>query len=193
MNKTNAALIASQQTADELIAQDKIPAKTQVFIADGAPIEIGGIAITRFATSHDCEGSSGYSFILPDQKKVCVCTDLGTVTDEVKSALNGSDLVILESNHDVDMLKRGPYPPELKVRILSDRGHLSNSLCATQLKALLQGGTKRFILGHLSQHNNTPMLAKSCATNALMDLGAQIDKDYILTVAKPNGNGVTII
>lgn len=193
LNKTNAILIGSEKTCEELVSSDKVPAKTQVLIADNNSIDLNGIIINRFATSHDCVGSSGYSFILPDQKKVCVCTDLGIVTDEVHKALLGSDLVMLESNHDVDMLKRGPYPPELKVRILSERGHLSNNLCAGELKTLLQNGTKRFILGHLSQHNNTPLLAKSCATAALMDLGAQIDKDYILTVAKPNGNGVTVI
>ncbi len=193
LNKTSASLIASKQTAEALILADKIPSKTQIIIADQGTVEISGIAVNRFATSHDCEGSSGYTFILPDGKKVAVCTDLGVVTNDIRNALSGSDLVLLESNHDIEMLKRGPYPPELKIRILSDKGHISNSACASELKALLQSGTKRFILGHLSQHNNTPLLAKSCATAALMDLGAQIDKDYLLTVAKPNGNGVMVI
>ena len=115
------------------------------------------------------------------------------MTDTVQQAIIGSDLVLLESNHDIEMLKKGPYPPQLKVRILSDKGHLSNNICAAELKTLLQNGTKRFILGHLSQHNNTPLLAKSCATAALMDLGAKIDKDYLLYVATPNNNGVSII
>ena len=105
----------------------------------------------------------------------------------------GSDLVLLESNHDVEMLKKGPYPPELKVRILSDKGHISNTACATELKNLFENGTRRFILGHLSQHNNTPLLAKRCATSALIDLGAEIDRDYTLTIAKPSDNGVTVI
>ena len=91
------------------------------------------------------------------------------------------------------MLKKGPYPPDLKMRILSDHGHLSNNACAAALKDLLQNGTKRFILGHLSQHNNTPLLAKSCAEASLMDIGAKNDSDYILSVAKPNGNGVTVL
>jgi phosphoribosyl 1,2-cyclic phosphodiesterase len=91
------------------------------------------------------------------------------------------------------MLKSGPYPPQLKVRILSDKGHLSNNMCANELKNLLQSGTKRFILGHLSQHNNTPLLAKSCAEAALIDLGAKMGSDYILNIAKPCNNGVTVI
>ena len=91
------------------------------------------------------------------------------------------------------MLKRGPYPANLKVRILSEQGHISNNVCANELPVLLEKGTKRFILGHLSRHNNTPMLAKSCAQARLMDLMAENGKDYILTVAKPDGNGVTVI
>lgn len=193
LNKTGASLITSEQTAKTLTESDKIPAKTQVIITDHNPIEINGIVVNRFSTSHDCEGSSGYTFILPDNKKVAVCTDLGIVTDQVRNALDGSDLVLFESNHDIEMLKRGPYPPELKIRILSDKGHLSNPVCAGEIKRLLQSGTKRFILGHLSQHNNTPMLAKSCTTSVLMDIGAQIDKDYLLTVARPQGNKVTVI
>jgi phosphoribosyl 1,2-cyclic phosphodiesterase len=91
------------------------------------------------------------------------------------------------------MLKSGPYPPQLKARILSDLGHLSNNLCANELKNLFSNGTRRFILGHLSQHNNTPLLAKSSAEAALMDLGAKQGCDYILNVAKPTNNGVTVL
>ena len=193
LNKTNAKLIASADTLETLTVMDKIPAKTDVICLDKDYADICGIGIKRFSTSHDCKGSSGYVLSLPDGKKVSVCTDLGIVTDEVRNAINGSDLVLLESNHDVAMLKRGPYPPDLKVRILSEKGHISNNACASELPFLLQNGTKRFILGHLSQHNNTPMLAKSCAEASLMDLSAINGKDYILTVAKPSGNGVTVI
>ena len=193
LNKTSACLIASKQTAESLAESDTIPAKTEVIVISEKPITVGGIEISRFATSHDCVGSSGYTFLLPDTKKVAVCTDLGIVTDTVRDAISGSDVVLMESNHDIEMLKNGPYPPFLKARILSDHGHISNNICAAELKRLFQNGTKRFILGHLSQRNNTPLLAKSCATAALMDFGAQIDKDYILTVAKPSANGVTVI
>ncbi len=193
LNKTCASVIASEKTVNKLIENNCIPAKTEIITIDSSPIEIGGILINRFATSHDCDGSSGYTFSLPDGKKVAVCTDLGVITDTVRNAIMGSDLILLESNHDIEMLKKGPYPPELKVRILSDKGHISNIVCANELKNLLKNGTKRFILGHLSRHNNTPLLAKSCAESALMDLSAKINKDYILTVAKPCGNGVTVI
>lgn len=193
LNKTSACVIASLKTAETLAENGVIPAKTKVIIAEDKPLQIGGIEISRFATSHDCEGSSGYTFMLPDNKKIAICTDLGVITDTVRAALLGSDVALMESNHDIEMLKNGPYPPFLKARILSEQGHISNNICAAELKKLFESGTKRFILGHLSQQNNTPLLAKSCATAALMDLGAQIDKDYFLTVARPSSNGVTVI
>ncbi|MBP3600557.1 MAG: MBL fold metallo-hydrolase [Clostridia bacterium] len=192
LNKLKIPLIASEKTIEALIKFNKIPQGAKL-IAIEDTAEVDGIIINRFATSHDCEGSSGYSFILPDQKKFTLCTDLGIVTDEVRNALNGSDLVLLESNHDVEMLKRGPYPPELKIRIMSDKGHISNNVCSAELVKLLKNGTKRFILGHLSQNNNTPLVARSSAEAALMDIGAENGKDYLLYVAHPQGNGVTVI
>lgn len=193
LNKTNIALFASETTLETLRGFDKIPAKTKLFSMDDNKIEIGGIIVERFATSHDCDGSSGYSFVLPDKKRVAVCTDSGIVTDSMRKSLKGNDLVLLESNHDIEMLKRGPYPPHLKMRILSDKGHLSNNACACELNALVGTGTTRVILGHLSQHNNTPMLAKATAEAALMVNGAQNGRDYILSVARPQNNGVTVI
>ena len=193
LNKLKVPLIASEKTLESLIRYDKLPKDARVIPIYDDTIEINGIEIQRFATSHDCVGSSGYTFILPDFKKFSLCTDLGIVTDEVREALAGSDIVLLESNHDIEMLKKGPYPPELKMRIMSDRGHISNPVCAAELVRLLKGGTKRFILGHLSQNNNTPLIARSCAEAALIDIGAENGKDYILSVAKPTGNGVTVI
>ncbi len=193
LNKTGCALVASETTANTLIESNSVPQKTKIIIADDKPLEVGGIEISRFATSHDCDGSSGYTFLLPDGKRIAICTDLGVVTDSVRNALTGSDLVLLESNHDVEMLKKGPYPPFLKMRILSEKGHISNNVCAAELKNLLENGTTRFILGHLSQHNNTPLLAKSCAEAALIDLGAKNGSDYILSVAKPCDNGVCVL
>ena len=192
LNKIKTPVIASSQTFEALIAADRIPANAKVIVIEDE-FDINGILVRRFATSHDCEGSSGYSLILPDGKKFTLCTDLGVVTDTVRSAIIGSDALLFESNHDVEMLKRGPYPPQLKVRIMSDKGHISNAACAAELKAFLNGGTTRFILGHLSQKNNTPLLARSSAEASLMDMGAQNGIDYKLTVAAPTGNGVTVV
>lgn len=192
LNKNDIPLIASEQTVKALVESGKVPPKTKIIVADG-DIDVNGLIVKRFATSHDCEGSSGYSVFLPDGKKLTLCTDLGVVTEQVREAISRSELVLLESNHDVEMLKKGPYPPSLKLRILSDKGHISNNACAAELKILLNSGTTRFILGHLSKNNNIPMLAKKTAESALIDLGAQNGKDYILSIAAPQGNGVTVI
>jgi len=193
LSKTRAEVFASAKTLETLIELNKIPEGIKVTPLDGNETVAAGIKIRRFATSHDCEGSSGFNLFLPDGKKFTLCTDLGIMTDCVRDSLKGSDLVLLESNHDVEMLKNGPYPNVLKVRILSDKGHISNAVCAAELKTLLECGTERFILGHLSQNNNTPVIARSCAEASLMDLGAKNGKDYLLSVASPAGNGVTVL
>lgn len=194
LNKTNANLIASQETLNALIGLNIVPSQTKVTVIEsGKSLSVGDVQIDRFATSHDCVGSSGYTFTVNEGKKISVCTDLGIVTDEVRQALLGSDAVLIESNHDVNMLKKGPYPAELKVRIMSDKGHISNNACAAELPNLIKNGTTRFILGHISLHNNTPILALSTAKAALADIGAVEGRDYLLTAAKPLGNGVTVI
>lgn len=192
LSKTNIELIASSDTLETLASADKIPAGTKTVALDNGVLELNGIEIMRFPTSHDCKGSSGYCFTLPDNQRVAVCTDLGVVTDHVRKAITGCETILLESNHDIEMLKKGMYPPQLKMRIMSEIGHISNNACSAELANLLKNGTKRFILGHLSRENNTPLLAKSCAEAALMDVGAKNGKDYILTVASPSGNGVTV-
>ena len=192
LNKTKAKLIASEKTLEALVEADKIPPRTNVIPIEDKPVDIDGIIVNRFETSHDCIGSSGYTFILPDGKKAAVCTDLGIVTDTVREAIKKSDIILIESNHDIEMLKKGAYPANLKLRIMSDTGHISNNACAAELKKLLENGTKRFILGHLSRKNNTPLLARVVAEAALMDCGAQNGKDYILKVALSQKNGVTV-
>jgi phosphoribosyl 1,2-cyclic phosphodiesterase len=90
---------------------------------------------------------------------------------------------VLESNHDIEMLKNGIYPFHLKQRILSNKGHLSNSACATELAALVKGGTLRLMLGHLSEENNTPNLALSTSVSALEQAGLTYKSDYTLDIA----------
>ena len=181
---------ASGVTLNALEQINVIPEGTKVFCADEESFTYNDICVSRFATSHDCEGSSGYVFTAGDGLKAAVCTDLGVMTENVRQALSGCDTVLIESNHDITMLKNGPYPPSLKMRILSDEGHLSNSSCASELPFLLENGTKKIILGHLSRHNNTPLLALSSARASLLEIGAVENKDYLLWAAKPFDNGV---
>ena len=189
LKSTGALLYASSKTLETLIGMDKIPAGTKTVCAE-ENLEMGEITLSRFATSHDCEGSSGFVASLKGGAKISLCTDLGVMSDDIRKYLSGSDLVLLESNHDIDMLKRGPYPPELKVRILSDKGHLSNNACAAELPQLIKKGTTRIVLSHISQHNNLPMLASGAAKRALGAMGAEMGKDYLLYTAKPKDNGV---
>ncbi|MBO5020251.1 MAG: MBL fold metallo-hydrolase [Clostridia bacterium] len=184
-------VFASPDTLNTLIDKNILPKEANATpIEDG--VEIHNIFVSRFATSHDCSGSSGYVLKVKDGQKVAVCTDLGFVSDEVRSALLGCDTVLIESNHDVSMLQKGPYPPQLKMRILSDKGHLSNNVCAAELPSLLRSGTKRIILGHISKNNNNPMLAINTARTALNVIGAQENVDYLLYDARPQDNGVIV-
>ena len=192
LKKHKIPVIASSVTLDTLKKAEIINDSDITYSANDE-LSISNIKITRFATSHDCEGSSGYTFVLPEGKKIGICTDLGVMTNTVREALYGSDVILIESNHDIELLKKGPYPPELKMRIMSEKGHLSNSACACELCALFEKGTRRFILGHLSEHNNLPTVALSCAKAALMDKGAVFGEDYMLIAAKPSNNEVIYI
>lgn len=135
-----------------------------------------------FSTPHDSCGSVGYHFTFRDKSRFALATDLGHITPEIASYLLGCERVVLESNHDVKMLKEGPYPFPLKKRILSDNGHLSNEVCAGFVPKLVESGTKRIILAHLSAENNTPRLAYEASAIALAEAGFTPD-DVKLTVA----------
>ena len=91
------------------------------------------------------------------------------------------------------MLMNGTYPYPLKLRIASDIGHLSNRCCAEELPKLVNNGTTRIVLGHISKDNNTPLLAETTAVTTLKMHGFERDLDYILSVAKPSGNGIIIV
>ena len=151
-------------------------------VQPGGSVEIAGVTLTPFPTMHDTPGSTGLR-IDSAEGSLGFCTDLGVVTDEVLSALAGVNAALIEANHDVDMLRRGPYPAYLKRRILSDRGHLSNDDCARLAVALSAGGAERMILGHLSRHNNTPDAAYAAVSSALSGSSARCE----LLVAPPLG------
>lgn len=190
LKKTGALLIASKKTISALKNLDYIDDNTKLVIADQTDkITVGDMTIKRFATSHDCEGSSGYTISFGNIK-TAVCTDTGILTDEIRANLDGCRLVMLESNHDPVMLRLGPYTPELKVRIGSEKGHLANADCADEIKRLYKGGTTHFVLAHLSENNNTEEKASSATRAALMDLGAIQNEDYILYVAKEQGGKI---
>ena len=124
--------------------------------------QVGDITVTSFITPHDSMMSVGYriEFFDGDEKRaVGVATDIGYVTEDIKAGLLGCEAVVIESNHDEEMLKNGTYPDMLKRRILSRRGHLSNKDSAALSAYLASEGTRAFLLAHLSEENNEPSLA----------------------------------
>ena len=131
-------------------------------------VELGDIKVTSFPTPHDSEFSVGYVIEIGD-KRIGYATDIGYITSEIKSALAGCESVVLECNHDEEMLMNGPYPYDLKLRIRSNKGHLSNSDCADFASELCFVGTKNILLAHLSEENNDPALAYDVVFSAIAD------------------------
>ncbi|MBO5369269.1 MAG: MBL fold metallo-hydrolase [Clostridia bacterium] len=155
-------------------------------ITDHTPFAIRSMRIKAFSTPHDSADSVGY-VIVSEDKKYGIATDTGTITKAMLSNLAGCEAVLIESNHDEEMLRSGPYPKSLQNRILSDCGHLSNSNGAWLATQLAIWGTKRIALGHLSEKNNTPEKAYECAKNMLESNNIKPGADVILKVAPVDG------
>lgn len=191
--KNHIPVYASATTLEALEASERYDQRTEARPINGEAVSLANMRVSRFATSHDCAGSSGYVVETADGRKIAVCTDLGYVSDEVRAAITGCDLVLLESNHDVMMLQNGPYPYYLKRRILSDSGHLSNAGCAAELAGLIKAGATRLVLGHISRENNYPELALASARATLTDGGFKEDLDYLLRAAPPAGGRMLVL
>lgn len=160
--------------------------KNRVYVEPGQDFFVGPIDVTPFSTPHDANESVGYTFEL-DGVKLAIATDLGSIRDSWMHYVLGADAVLLESNYDPDMLTAGPYPYDLKKRIRSRHGHLSNDEAGTVAIQLVQHGTKQIILGHLSKENNFPELAlRTCETILLMS-GIVPHEDVALVVARRDG------
>jgi phosphoribosyl 1,2-cyclic phosphodiesterase len=132
----------------------------------GRPFTIGDISVSPFTISHDAADPVGFVFAA-EGVRMAVATDLGYVSPNVKAQLKGVDLLLIESNHDLEMLRDGPYPWAVKQRVLSRVGHLSNEATAEFLESGYDGQATYVILGHLSENNNLPELARICAERAL--------------------------
>lgn len=166
---------------------------TDAIAMNGRPVEEAGMVVKAFRTSHDSRESVGFCIWTPDERRVAVATDTGRMTNEIRDSLAGCDAVLIESNHDVDMLKNGGYPHYLKRRILADTGHLSNAACAAELPLLAQSGVTRFWLGHLSRENNRPELAYQTALRAFTEAGLRPQRDFLLNVAPPAATAAVMV
>jgi phosphoribosyl 1,2-cyclic phosphodiesterase len=151
-------------------------------IESGIPFTLGPFDIHSFSVSHDAADPVQYC-ITSGEKKISIATDLGFVSMLVEERLRNSDLVVIEANHDIDMLMKGTYTWELKQRIMSKRGHLSNANAAKLVFNLSQGKTQRIVLAHLSEENNTAELAEQ----AIRDIFERFDRRLrSLIVARQN-------
>jgi len=154
---TDGALAASQIRLD--------PSKLQ-HIESGVPFEIRGFLFTPFAVPHDSADPIAFC-IEKNGVKIAVVLDLGYISNLVVERLRGCDAIVLESNHDVNMLKLGPYPWSLKQRVMGRKGHLSNDTVSEYLASGFDGKARHVVLAHLSKKNNLPELAMISAQNAL--------------------------
>lgn len=155
-------------------------------ISTGGELEIGGIGIKSYSMPHDAADPVGYCFY-SGKRKISIATDLGYFSDTVRESVSGSDMVMLESNHDVEMLKMGKYPYFLKRRILSDYGHLSNEAAGFAIYELLQTGVREILLGHLSKENNFPELAYETVKGILEEKSVKVGEDINIGLAPRGG------
>lgn len=151
-------------------------------ISDGAYFELGNIGITPFAIPHDASEPVGFTFNA-DGERCALATDIGRMNDNILDSITGCKYVLLESNHDVEMLRCGSYPFPLKQRILGDFGHLSNDVAAKTALTLTENGAEHIMLGHLSKENNRPEIAMLESYNLLSRSGVSIGSDVTLQVA----------
>jgi len=136
------------------------------YFHSGTQFSIGDIEITPFTVPHDAADPCGFVFE-SEGIRMALATDLGYMPPNVKAALRRIDVLLLESNHDLEMLRDGPYPWSVKQRVLSRVGHLSNHATAEFLEKDYDGGAAWIVLGHLSESNNAPELARLSAEQAL--------------------------
>lgn len=144
--------------------------------------EIKGFKVEPFDIPHDAVEPVGYSLFY-NSKKISSATDIGHINRGLARKLDNSDLILLESNHDVEMLKVGPYPWPLKRRILGEKGHLSNEDAGKMAAWLARNKRVHVLLGHLSAENNFPELAYRTVASILQEKGINITKDIDLNVA----------
>lgn len=157
-----------------------LPFKNQMEVEEQV-FSVGTLDVLPFRTSHDA--IHPYGFVINDcDSKLCYITDTGFISKGTMALIKGSDTVMIESNHDKELLMLGAYPYPLKRRIMSELGHLCNEECALTISSLIENGAKKVMLAHLSEKNNLPELAYWTTANYLRRLGIQ-DGDYTLKIA----------
>ena len=178
--KLNIPVYVSRLTAPTIPWPEDFVPKLETFAA-GSGFPIGDIDVTSFTIPHDATDPVGFTFH-SQGLKFAIATDLGYMPESVRVHLHDSNILLLESNHALEMLKVGPYPWAIKQRIMSRVGHLSNDVACAFVRENLGANTSTLILGHLSAHNNHPALVEQGAFEALN--GRQLFTN--LVVAEPD-------
>lgn len=169
----------------------KLSSASRRVIDRESPFYIPGtrFRITAFTVPHDSNDNVGYYIEYGEDAsavRFCLATDVGYVTPDIRHYLSMADHVVMESNHDVDMLMNGPYPSYLKKRVRGEGGHLSNKECAELIHDIYHKGLRHLFLCHLSAENNDPDLAYRTAAKALQSEGVRLGDDVILSVLLRN-------
>jgi phosphoribosyl 1,2-cyclic phosphodiesterase len=132
----------------------------------GCGFSIGSFDVTSFTIPHDAADPVGFT-LTAEGIKISLATDLGYIPDSLRVHFAGTDILILESNHDLEMLRVGPYPWSVKQRVMSRRGHLSNEVAAQFIRDDLDSSVSTVVLAHISEHNNHPELVRDLGARAL--------------------------
>jgi phosphoribosyl 1,2-cyclic phosphodiesterase len=163
--KISAAIHMTRLTAPAIDWGETPPQRLETFQA-GAALCIGDVEVQSFSLPHDAIDPVGFAFAA-EGIRIAIATDLGYIPESVKFHLRRTDVLLLESNHDLDMLKLGPYPWSVKQRVMSRVGHLSNLVMSDFLSQDLDSCTSKLVLGHLSEHNNHPAIVGMMANEVL--------------------------
>ncbi len=163
--------------------QRKVADEMKKVLEVNQPIQLGDFTVLPFAVPHDASENVGYE-IQAEGVTFVIITDAGSITDEIKEKISHANYLVIEANHDVEMLKSGPYPEYLKKRILSASGHLSNEDCAKALAENMSENLRHVWLCHLSEENNHPELARKTVETILKSYGIIPGKDLELEVLK---------
>ncbi len=184
LRKNPAPVLATAATLDALWYGELVPESAELVEAEGRQTDLGGFLVEAFPTSHDAAGCCGFRVVTPSGAVMAIATDLGKMTAEVFTRLEGAALVALEANYDPWMLAHGSYPPALKTRIASTRGHLANPDAAAAVAQLVAAGCRRVALCHLSEENNLPEKVHEALDAAFASSGLRRPEDCVLQVAR---------
>lgn len=168
--KLNIPIFMTRLTAPVIAWEDFCP-KLERFQA-GTSFIVGDIEVQTFTIPHDAIDPVGY-VLKAEGVKIGIVTDLGYMPESIHFHLKGTNCLLLESNHDIDMLKVGPYPWSVKQRVMSRRGHLSNDVVSSFIRDSMDTSTATLMLGHLSEHNNHPEIVRLIASQAIEGRGLE--------------------